>query len=321
MTKRVIIVLMNIRRLILTLFIGLLAGCASKTVIPLGVYYPKDLPDLDLIRSSVENRNKTIESHPQWRMIASQRIMSRSLEEIPASEYKSFKDYLDDGVMYIIVHPAYYFFFHDENDFFTSAKELDIYINEDAFTKRDLFMREQERSLRDFLEITSTRNRLLLLILPDNYREYSGYKYKYGEDEFARYINEVSNDSKATIYLYSEKPNRGMLSSEMRNRLINFIRVVNPDKIVIGGGYLGRCLEDFYRQLSQFFKDEIIEIEPWISAISPEDLKYFDLDDLIRDGKLDMSLVKGLQRRYSNIKNNSFRELLKNYRNNRAKGG
>jgi len=251
-------------------------------------------------------------------MIASQRIMSRSLNDISQNEYERFREYLDDGIMYIIVHPAYYFFFHD-GSLFAETREIEAYLDRDTYTKRELVLREQERALRDFLEITSTRNRLILLILPGNYREYSGFKYRYGDDEFARYINEVTNDSNATIYLYSEKPNRGMLSRESMDILLDFIKAVNPDRIVLGGGYLGRCLEDFYRQLSPLMKDGQVEIEPWISALSPEDLRYFDLNDLIKGDRLDMSLMKDLQRNYSKA-NNSFREILRNYRNNKGKG-
>lgn len=312
---------MGIKGLVIALIVGLLSGCATRSTTPAGFYYPKKIPDLEIIKTSIETRNKTIEVHPQWRMIASQRILLRSLEDIPQSDYKRFRDFLDDGVMYIIVHPAYYFFFHEDPANSFDVKEIRTFIERDAFTRTDLFLREQEKALRDFLEITSTRNRLLLFVLPGNYREYMGYKYRYGEDEFARYINEVSNDSKATLYLYSEKPNRGMLSRESKDILLSFIKAVNPDKIILGGGYLGRCLEDFYRQLSPLMKDGQVEIEPWISAMSPEDLKYFDLGDLVKDGHLDMSLMKDLHKNYSSTKNNSFRDLIKNYRNNKGKGG
>ena len=304
--------------LIILLLIGLLSGCVSSTITPFGAYYPKQVQNLEMIRSLVETRNKTIESHPQWHMLASQGIMPRSLEDIPEREFKKFRDYLDDGVMYIIVHPAYYFFFHGEQSADTNG--IDAYLEKNTFTRTGFFLREQERSLRDFLEITSTRDRLILIILPGNYREYSGYKYKYGDDEYARYINEVTNNSVATVYLYSEKPNRGMLSQESKNTLLRLIEAVNPDKIILGGGYLGRCLEDFYRQLSPHMKDGQVEIEPWISALSPEDLRYFDLDDLIKKGRLNMDLVKELQRHYSNSKD-YFRDLIRNYRNNKGKQG
>lgn len=318
MSETGIINLPDMKRLCIILLLGLLSGCASKAVTPLGFYYPKDLSNLEAIRSLVEIRNKTVESHPQWRMIASQRLLPSSLEDIPEKEFNRFRDYLDNGVMYIIVHPAYYFFFHDHS---TEAKEIEDYLEKNTLTKTGLFLREQERSLRDFLEITSTRNRLILIVLPGNYREYSGYRYRYGDDKFARYINEVTNNSEASIYLYSEKPNRGMLSQDSKNTLIKFIGAVKPDKIVLGGGYLGRCLEDFFRQLTSDLKDVQVEIEPWISALSPDDLRYFDLDDLVKGGRLDMNPVKELQRNYSNARDSSFRELIKNYRNNKGRQG
>lgn len=319
MSKTGIINLPDMKRLCIILLMGLLSGCATKAITPLGFYYPKNISNLEAVQSLVEVRNKTIESHPQWRMIASQRLIPRYLEDIPESEFKRFRDYLDDGVMYIIVHPAYYFFFHD--DYSTETKEIENYLEKNTLTKTGLFLREQERSLRDFLEITSTRNRLILIVLPGNYREYSGYRYRYGDDEFARYINEVTNNSEASIYLYSEKPNRGMLSRESMKTLTKFIEAVKPDKIVLGGGYLGRCLEDFFRQLAPDLKDGQVEIEPWISALSPEDLRYFDLDDLVKEGRLNMNPIKELQRNYSNARDRSFRELIRNYRNNKGRQG
>lgn len=310
-----------IRGIVIALVMGISSGCVAKTAQPIGAYYPKKIHGLESIVSLIEARNKNIESHPQWRTVASQRILLRSLEDIPQSDYEGFRDYLDDGVMYIIVHPAYYFFFHDDPDISLDRREMQEYLDRETLSKTSLFLREQERALRDFLEITSTRDRLLFIILPGNYREYSGYKYRYGEDEFSRYINEVTNGSKATIVLYSEKPNRGMLDSKSMGLLLNFINTISPEKIVLGGGYLGRCLEDFYRQLAPYMKEGQVEIEPWISALSPEDIRYFDLDDLIKGGRLDMSLLKELQKNYSYTRNNSFRELLKNYKNNKGKQG
>ena len=123
--------------LIILLLIGLLSGCVSSTITPFGAYYPKQVQNLEMIRSLVETRNKTIESHPQWHMLASQEIMPRSLEDIPEREFKKFRDYLDDGVMYIIVHPAYYFFFHGEQSADTNG--IDAYLEKNTFTRTGFF--------------------------------------------------------------------------------------------------------------------------------------------------------------------------------------
>lgn len=246
--------------------------------------------------------------------------MIRELDELAGSDYYKYGRYLDDGTLYIIVHPAYYVFFHDHEISYSTENPVDAFLNERAFTKSTRFLQEQERSLRDFLEITSTRKRLILLVLPGGYKDYGGYVYRGMTDGFARYINSVTNGSDSVLYLYSEKPNKGSLSQTTRQRLEGFIRAIAPKTILIGGGYLGRCMEDFYKDLTSFTSRDKVMFAGEISAFSPEDLKAMDIDDFLRDGMLNVPALKEVVS--EKMKGNSLREVLRNYKNHgNNKGG
>jgi len=250
-------------------------------------------------------------------------FLIKALSEISEQDYINYRQYLDDGDLYIIIHPAYSIFFHDEEPLYVSRNMVDSFIDETTYTKTSRFIREQERSLRDLLEITSTRKRLILLVLPGNYKDYNGYIFKGKPDLFARYINSVTNSSESVIYLYSEKPNRGRLSETSKSSVIKFFRSVNPERIIIGGGYLGRCNEDFYKDFSgSNFREKMI-IAGEISAFSSDDMNRFDIDDFLKDGKLNIHLLKEVVST-KGVKGLSFKEILKNYRdyrNNRGKKG
>ena len=295
------------------------AGCvtSSPQTSQVGVYYTGKTQNFDSVLQEITIRNSTIEKHPAWLVQARQDFMLKKLEEVPQSDYQRYAEYLDEGVLYIIVHPAYSVFFNDREPFDSPENPVDAFLDETSFTREKRFLQEQERSLRDFLEITSTRKRLVVLVMPGNYREYQGFVYRDLPDEYARYVNSVTNSSESVLYLYSERPNRGNLSDASRKKLLAFIRSVNPKTVVMGGGYLGRCVEDTYRQLSASLDGREITVAAEITAISREDLKNLSVGDFLRDGKLDVAMLKEVINS-SNMKGGSLRDFLRNYRNYRV---
>ncbi len=248
-----------------------LCACATTPRVKVGEYYPGHLKNLDEIVAEVEKRNDTLEQHPAWISLATKGFLIKELSEVHETDYQEYRQYLDDGGLYVIVHPAYSFFFHDERPYYAAGNTVDSFLNETTYTKSSRFLREQERSLRDFLEITSTRKRLIVLVLPGGYQDYHGYIYKDGTDMFALYVNSVTNNSESVLYLYSERPDRGRLSKESKKRLLEFFRSVRPEKIILGGGYLGRCIQDFYRDFSSSAYGEKMAIAGEISSFSRDD--------------------------------------------------
>jgi hypothetical protein len=295
----------------------MLSSCTySNQNLKSGEYYPHKVDNLEKVLAEIRERNATLEMHPLWTYQAKQGLMIKNLDEVSESDYPTYSQYLDDGILYIIVHPAYAVFFNDYQTYQATENPVDCFLNEKAYTKEKRFLQEQERSLRDFLEITSTTKRLVILVMPGDYRDYVGYVYQGKDDEYARYINSVTNGSESVLYLYSEKPNRGGLSEELEEKLATFIQAVNPKSILIGGGYLGRCVEDFYKGLTRTVRKENIAIAAEIISIGREDLRYWNLADFLTDGKLNVVMIREIINS-NDIRGTSLNHFLKNYRNYR----
>lgn len=286
-----------------------LGACVSNPNLKMGEYYPTQTENLDKVIAEVEHRNNTLEQHPDWISMASQRFLLRELSTVRVDAYENYRKYLDNGALYVIVHPAYSVFFNNDDPYSDSKDTVESFLNETAYTQSSRLIMEQERSLRDFLEITSTRNRLIVLVLPDNSQQ-----YRMGTDMFTLYVNSVTNGSDSVLYLYSKKPNGGHLSEGSKQQLIEFFKAVDPERIIIGGGYLGRCIEGFYRDFSSSPFGERMLISGELSAFSRDDLKDLDIDDFLKDGKLNIAALREVVSSKS-AAGITFKEILKNYQN------
>lgn len=291
-----------------------LCACARNPDVKMGEYYPTQIEKLDNIIAEVEHRNDTLEQHPAWISMASQGFLLSDLSTLRVDAYENYRKYLDNGDLYVIVHPAYSVFFNNDDLYSDSIGTVDSFLNETAYTKSSRLIMEQERSLRDFLEITSTRNRLIVLVLPNNGQQSRGSISGEGRDKFALYVNSVTNGSDSVLYLYSEKPNGGKLSEGSKQQLVEFFMAVDPERIIIGGGYLGRCVEDFYRDFSSSTFGERMLISGEISSFNIDDLKDLDIDDFLKDGKLNIAALREVVSSKS-AAGITFKEILKNYQN------
>jgi hypothetical protein len=274
----------------------------------------------NIILHSIEERNRTIEDDPRWIARSYERFFIKGLHEINEEDYPSYARFLDNGSVYIIVHPAYYTFFQkslfpvEAEDSISPENELERLLNEKSLSPKTSLIKAQEKSLRDFLEYASTTKRLIILILPGGYKNYPAYRFKGQRDEFRRYINEVTNESESVIYLYSKKPNRGLLSEKDTARLLKFLSVIRPKMILIGGGYLGRCLEDFWRTMEPYYSDRLYLV-PELVAISPSDMSIFQARSMLRsDGTIDIDkLTKNIKE--NNIGNQEIQPRVRNISN------
>lgn len=298
---------------------GLLSACATNPQVKFGEYYPKQVINREKIESDINTRNTTLEQHPSWKAMAAADFMIKNLSEVNPEEYPNYRHYLDDGDLYVIVHPAYSVFFHDLQPYIPDDP-VNSFVNETTYTDASRFLREQERSLRDFIEITSTRKRLIVLVLPGDYREWDGYYYKGQADLFARYVNSVTNSSESVLYIYSEKPNRGRLSKNSKEQLLDFFESVNPERIILGGGYLGRCIQDFYKNISSSSFGEKMMVAGEISAFSRDDMNRLNVGDFLKDGKLNIEVLKEVVSS-AGLKGISFKDILQNYHNYRNNRG
>ncbi|MDA8241052.1 MAG: hypothetical protein M0Z67_11875 [Nitrospiraceae bacterium] len=294
---------------VLLLVAVLTAGCAGRPM-PVAIQppfeVPKDSPEAEKkhvqdVIAEIEKRNKEVETDPQWVAKAYSDFMIKSLQDVDESDYGRYGQYLDHGAVYIVVHPAYYTFFHEgggPNDPLATPSQnaVDLLLREPAYSSKTRLQLAQEKTLRDFLEYMSTDRKLVILVLPRYYKKYEGYKFRRGNDEFMRYINEVTNGSDSVLYLYSKRPNRGTLAGMDRRRLLKFLYSVKAKEILLGGGYIGRCLEDLYKDMEQYYSDDKLYVVPEITSISPSDMSsgaasdVLDADGMVDVGKLSKSI-------------------------------
>ena len=218
-------------------------------------------------------------------------IHLKKLRDIPPSEYGDYARYLDNGAVYIIVHPAFYVFFQDDQgdqQYSLSKKNaVERFLEKPTSSAKIQLLKNQEKALRDFFEFKSISEKLIIVVLPGNYKNYRRYVFRNGPDEFARYINEVTNGSDSVLYLYSRKANDGRLLKKDLRLLLKFLDAIDPKEIMLGGGYFERCLESFYKRLSRA-SDKNIYVVTDLTQLAPVDMGLFLAYRLLnKDGSVD----------------------------------
>lgn len=269
---------------------------------------------IDDVLKKIEARNKTVEADSHWVKESYNNFMIKKLDDIDDAEYAKYREYLDGGALYIIVHPAYYTFFQSSGG---QGKDLSLnamerFLREPSYSSKIKLIKLQEKMLRDFMEYMSTDKKMVILVLPKDYRTFTAYQYRDGNDEYLRYINEVANSSDSVIYLYSDHPYKGDLSERDREKIIKLFYAIRPDSILLGGGYIGRCLEEFYKNMQQYYGMNKFYIVPEITAISPNDITddvashMINSDGMINIEKLTQVIKRnsiGSQERSPKLKN------------------
>lgn len=154
----------------------------------------------------------------------------------------------------IMVHPAYSLFFREEHR--SSYSEA----------KYELLKIQLDNEARFIGEIAKSDN-LLILVLPGNYQKDSLAPLSY-----TFYLNSSAKSSPLAFYIYSEASSSGSLSTDTMVTLYGFLQRVKADKVLIGGGYIGRCQREFYNQITTYVDKIPAFIVPEISSISPDDV-------------------------------------------------
>jgi hypothetical protein len=296
-----------------------LAGCAKmpagkvgdierhdpmKILPPIGATALSDGKVQDII-NKIEERNRTVEDDPDWIKRAYSGLMVRKLTNVSRAEYGQFEKYLDNGAVYIMVHPDFFPFFHYPKKIVdnTSPKFSKKNVVEKLLSRKPpdfefALLQSQERRTRDFLEFKSTQEKLVIVVVPKNYHKYSGYTYKRGRDEYMRFLNEITNLSKSVLFVESRSPNRGYLTENNAVILMEFLLTIKAKELYLGGGYVGRCLEDFYSLLIEEYGGKGTYIIPELSDISPRELNNALAEALLRtDGSIDKELSTNIMLR------------------------
>lgn len=274
----------------LLICIAFLAGCTSvptQTAAPsllfddksLGEFLEQKQQHIGGVMDAVEKRNQDIEKDPLWISWAYSKLGIRKLHDIPQSSYGEYAKYVDSNKsVYIFVHPSYYLFFHSKKPQVTrpplDLKDslVDLFLKEPPKKAVTRLEQEQQRNEKNFLEYLTMDEKLVILLLPRNYRTTNSYTYMNSNDEYARYLNEIANGSPSVVYMESESASVGRLLSEDLVVLLSFLEAVGAKSVLIGGGYVGRCQKEFYSYVTKYSFGSNYFIVPEISTFSPEDV-------------------------------------------------
>lgn len=291
--------------------ITLIAGCAGskpkasvkKVQLPsTAISVPAGMPageasKYNELLKEIAERNTNVEDDPLWIQDSYKSFLFKKLREVPSRNFPKYTKYLDNGDVYIIVHPAYTTFFNSGQkkkaalagqEDFSDKNAVELFLDKPANTLKMALVQAQERQIRDFLELKSSEKKLIIVIFEKEYQNRKNYAFKGGRDEFMRFINEATNESEAVLYMESRKDG-GALLEEDRVALQEFLLGVKAQRMLLAGSYLGRCVEDFYNTFTRDFGDMGVSLIPELTAVSPVDVPERGASMLIRkDGGLNV---------------------------------
>ncbi|MEW6108832.1 MAG: hypothetical protein AB1632_06670 [Nitrospirota bacterium] len=246
------------------------------------------------IMEAADKRNQDIERNPYWIEWAYSKLGIKKINDIPHDKYSYYSKFLDNGNVYIIVHPSYYVFFHNKKPVINRTPEnlgfniVDIFVNENYENPVIKIVQKQQKNERNFIEYITTEGKLLILVLPRNYQNHPSYAYSSEMDEYARYINEITNGFESALYIESDSPTSGKLLVNDLVMLLSFLGRAGAKSVLIGGGYVGRCQEEFYNYLSNYSFAYNYFIVPEISSFSPADISEKAAPKFLDDEKINL---------------------------------
>lgn len=156
--------------------------------------------------------------------------------------------------VFIVVHPAYSLFFRDEHrSLYSEAKYALLLL--------------QLETEANFIKEASQAGKIVILVVPGSYETESVAPRSY-----TSYLNSVAGAGEKTFILYSETASSGSISMNDMIDLYRFLDGVKAGKVLIGGGYIGRCQREFYVGLTGYFDKAPVYVVPELSTLSPDDI-------------------------------------------------
>lgn len=292
---------------------GLLSGCAAPKKEVYIYPFPKKIKGeanqarIKGVLEAIRERNETVENSPDWIEKAYKGIIIKDLRQVPPEQYGDYNKYVRGRRAFIIVHPSFFTFF-DGDKRLTPEEPVEesypmnlverFYERASFFDESLMVLQLQERDLMGFLEVFTTEKVLLITIIPRDYQKHMNRRFVGPRNEYARYINEVTNESEGALFIESEEWNTGNMKPDEITTVVEFLKGAGVGRVYLGGGYVGRCLGDFYDALSGKLEAEGLEesiqlrMVPEMSGISPFDLKGNWLNGLLTpSGKLNRKVA------------------------------
>lgn len=164
----------------------------------------------------------------------------------------------------VMVHPAYSLFFREERGRSRYSE-----------AKYDLLEFQFDSEARFISAIAMTDN-ILVLVLPGNFQQESIAPLSY-----VTYLNTAAGNGQSVYYITSEPGSSGALSMDSMVTLYAFLHQIKAGKVLIGGGYIGRCQRDFYDQTAVYREKVSAYIVPEISTISPDDISTRESSEIL----------------------------------------
>ncbi len=153
-----------------------------------------------------------------------------------------------------MVHPGYSLFFRDANH------------SQYPEAKYALLSRQFDNEAR-FIARAARADKVVILIIPGNYGTESIAPLSY-----ISYLNETAGPGQSVFYLLSESASNGTVSMNDMVELYHFLNRFKAGRVMVGGGFIGRCQREFYNQLTVYYNKMTAYIVPEISTISPDDI-------------------------------------------------
>ncbi len=182
----------------------------------------------------------------------------------------------------IMVHPGYSLFFR--------SRERNLH----SEVKYDLLKFQLDSEAESIRKIVQSGHPLILVI-PGNYQRESVAPLSY-----TFFLNSLTEGGTSVFSIFSESASSGTLSTDTMVTLFRQLQAMRVDRILVGGGYIGRCEREFYNQLATYLDNIPSFIVPELSLVSPDDITDKEAHAML-DGlqQKDFSLIRQLIERRS----------------------
>jgi hypothetical protein len=165
--------------------------------------------------------------------------------------------------VFIIVHPGYSVFVDG------------MHKKEYPLRKRALARAQHENEAR-FVEQRAKEGKIVVLIVPSD-----GEGSRAAPSPYHVYLNRLAGNSLSVFYTVSQTAKNGALTMEDMIVLYRFLDAIRARAVYVGGGYIGRCQQEFAGQLTRYFDASRTYIVPEASTVSPEDVTEREADTML----------------------------------------
>jgi len=179
--------------------------------------------------------------------------------------------------VYVIVHPAYAVFFQSlTKENFAEAKYR--------------LLKKQFETEQKFIAKQAASGATIILVLPG---KTSDGVFPASYPSYRHYLNDTAGVGNSVFFIYSDTSSSGAIPQNEMMSLYYFIRGLKAAKVMVAGGYIGRCQREFYNELTNYIDKAQVFIVPQLSTISPDDVTEKEAEQILNGlEQQDYTLVK-----------------------------